>query len=367
MLRFAIFLLKVTLLSLSCLVMSVQADDAARPVLRVLAWPGYADADVVAAFEREHDVHVELSVVTSDETLWRKVSMLQAADFDVFAVNTAELQRYINRQLVLPIDVAAIPNMQRQLPRFREHAAIPGLMRDGNLYAVPYTWAEMGLIYDRSQFTTPPDSISVLWDPRFRGRVLVYNGGVHAFTLAAQHLDNSTPFSLHEADWPATVDSLIALRRNVLAFYAQPQESVELFRKHQAAVLFANYGSQQLRLLKAAGVDAGYMIPAEGALAWLDCWVIATGVQNRVLANAWIDYMLRPEVSHLLVSRQGLASTLEESVQPGSGRLIWLQPVENVERRNLLWTRILSGDRAAQVLPPNDLQPQLRPPQGQQP
>lgn len=349
--RFVILLS--VLLSITCLLVApARAADGARPVLRVLAWPGYADADVVAAFERLHDVRVELSVVTTDEILWRKVSLLQAADFDVFAVNTAELQRYIDRQLVLPIDATAIPNMQQQLPRFRDHDAIPGLKRDGRLYAVPYIWAEMGLIYDRAQFTTPPDSIAVLWDSRYRGRVLAYNGGVHNFTLAAQRRGDATPFALTTADWPALVDSLIALRRNVLAFYTQPQESVDLFRKHHAALLFANYGTQQLQLLKAAGVDAGYVIPAEGALAWLDCWVIAHGVQNLPLANAWIDFMLRPEVSQLLVSRQGLASTLAESGPAGSGALVWLQPVEDAERRNALWARIVSGDRAAQVLQP---------------
>lgn len=30
----------------------------------------------------------------------------------------------------------------------------------------------------------------------------------------------------------------------------------------------------------------------------------------------------------------------------------WLEPVENVDRRNLLWERILSGVRASKVLAP---------------
>ncbi len=38
--------------------------------------------------------------------------------------------------------------------------------------------------------------------------------------------------------------------------------------------MFANYGSQQVQLLKAAGLNVGYVVPKEGALAWLDCWAI---------------------------------------------------------------------------------------------
>ena len=71
-----------------------------------------------------------------------------------------------------------------------------------------------------------------------------------------------------------------------------PEESVELFQHHAVALLFANYGRQQLKLLRDAGADVGYMIPQEGALAWLDCWAVTRGVKNRRLAESWINYML---------------------------------------------------------------------------
>ena len=69
----------------------------------------------------------------------------------------------------------------------------------------------------------------------------------------------------------AMADKLIALRRNVLGFYAQPDDATELFIRHRVALLFANYGMQQVQSLRAAGADVDYVIPREGALAWLDC------------------------------------------------------------------------------------------------
>ena len=41
----------------------------AATVLRVLAWPGYADADFVAVFEKRHGVKVEITTVASDDVL----------------------------------------------------------------------------------------------------------------------------------------------------------------------------------------------------------------------------------------------------------------------------------------------------------
>ncbi len=319
--------------------------------LRVLAWPGYADPDLVKVFEQRTGAKVEVSFIDSDEALWKRIASNQGKDFDVFAVNTAELQRYIDQSLVVPIDIATLPNIARQLPRFRNLKAIPGITRDGKLYAIPYTYAEMGLIYDRQQVTEMPTSIRALWDPRYRGKVLLYNSGTHNFTLAAQSLKFAKPFALESDEWTAAVNQLIALRRNALAFYSQPDESVDLFRRKNAAILFANYGSQQLQLLKAAGIDVGYAIPEEGALAWLDCWVVTRGVKNVSLASAWINYFLESAPGEALVSRQGLANTTTQSpVLRTQDKLKWLEPVEDTERRTLLWDRILAGDRASKVL-----------------
>ncbi len=332
---------------------AIAAANAQR--LRVLTWPGYADADVVKVFEQRTNSKVEVTVVDSDAVLWQKVTQDTSADaaFDVIAVNTAELQRYIRAGLVLPIATASLPNLAMQLPRFRDLRAIPGLVHGDEVYGIPYAYAEMGLIYDRRQVAEVPDTIAALWDERYRGKVLAFNDGTHNFSLAVQSMGRGDPFQIDDRDWPVVVERLIALRRNVLTFYSKPDESVELFRTRHAALMLANYGSQQLQLMRAAGADVGYAIPKEGALAWLDCWVITRNVRNKRLAEGWINYMLESGPSEVLTRRHGLDSTTRAAAHhQESDALIWLQPVEDVERRGELWTRIVSGDRLGKVLAP---------------
>lgn len=338
-------------MALLLLAMAVPAW-AAYPVLRVLAWPGYVEPEVIQSFEQRYRVRVELTLITSDVVLWQKVDG-HNADYDVFAVNAAELQRDIAAGRVQPLNPEFIPNTRRQLPRFRDLAAIPGLKHGDQAFGIPYTYAEMGLIYDRRQFAAPPATISALWDPRYRGKVIAYDGGTHNFSLAAQSLGLAQPFRIAREDWPRAAERLIALRRNALGFYTQPEESVRLFMRHKAALMFANYGAQQVHLLKAAGADIGYVVPREGALAWLDCWVITRAVSDTALAHAWIDHLLGEQASRLLNVRQGLANTLAEPAdrQPGD-RLIWLEPPEDTPRREKLWARIRSGDRLSRVLAP---------------
>lgn len=336
-----------------CGALSALAPLRARAanVLRVLAWPGYADPDIVATFERRTGSKVEVTTIDSDLDLWNKIASNRAQDFDVFAVNTAELQRYIRKGIVVPIPTGTMPNLARQRPRFRDVKSIPGLVHGDAVYAIPYTYSEMGLIFDRRQIPQAPDSIGALWDPRYRGRVIAYDGGTHNFSLAAQVLGLPSPFRLDEHDWSAAVDRLIALRRNVAGFYTRPEESLALFKRRSAALMFANFGQQQVQLFKAAGLDIGYAIPREGALAWLDCWAITRGARHPALAAAWINDLLEPEPGRVLLARQGLANTTSDrSDDAAHDKLRWLEPVESDERRQQLWSRIISGDRASKVL-----------------
>jgi len=337
--------MRFSLILLMSLLLSVPAQ--AMETLRVLAWPGYADPDLVQVFEQRYQVKVEVTVINSDDVMWERLTARQGEGFDVFSVNAAELQRYIDSAISIPLTPADIPNTAKQLPRFRDLAAIPGLSRNGVIYAIPYTYSEMGLIYDRKVFKTPPDSFAVMWDKRYKGRVLAYQGSEHNFSLAAMVQGLNNPFQIPADDFSRLSRYLVELRRNVLTFYRSPEQATALFMQNHSVLLFANYGKQQVNMLRKAGADIGYVIPKEGALAWLDCWSVTRTAKNRKLAQAWINYTLDTSVSQALTARQGLSNTLEvPATVHDTDKMLWLQGVEDVARRSALWNRIISGDVA---------------------
>lgn len=331
------------MVGLLALIVSVSAY--AQDTLRVLTWPGYADPDLVKSFERRYNAKVEVTYISTDDALWQKLNNGGSQQFDVFAANTAELSRAVKEKLSMPLTLKQIPNTLHQLPRFRDLKTIPGITADGKVYAIPYTYAEMGLIYNRKLISTAPTSINALWDTAFKGKVLAYDGSSHNFSLAAQALGMSNPFQIQPNDWDRVIEKLVSLRRNVLTFYSQPEEVVHWFNKEQVAIVFGNYGGQQVKLLRDAGADIGYIIPQEGALAWLDCWSILHTTPHPELAHTWINYMLEPAVSKALTDRQGLNNTLQATqADQEQDTLVWLQPVEDIHRRTTLWNSIRSGD-----------------------
>ena len=333
------------LFSLVVISFSISPPVSAKEVLRILAWPGYADQDIVVAFEKRYDVDVEVSFVNSDDALWEKINANNGGNYDVFAVNTAELQRYIDKGLSIPINLGNIPNRANQLPRFQKYESIPGIIRKNQLFAIPYTYSEMGLIYNRKKVKNIPQSMSAMWDPDYRGRVLAYNTSNHNFSIAALLMGVKNPFQLDDKGIKQAARQLVQLRRNVLTFYSSPEEAVKLYVENEIVLIFGNYGSQQVTALKAAGADIGYIIPREGALAWLDCWAITRGAKNNKLAERWINYSLEKNVSERLTKRQGLANTITPFPNSNSGdKIIWLEPLENYTKRKALWDRIQSGD-----------------------
>jgi len=343
----AVFLRLVVGVFLSFGLLSSASAEVAKKVLHVLAWPGYADADVVRNFELRYDVKVEVTLVDSDEALWAQLHARNAPRFDVLAANTAEIQRYTRANLLAPLDLQSLPNTARQLPRFQARSAIEGIMSDGKVYAIPFTYSSMGLIYDRKQVAVAPRSMRELWNPRYRGKVLDFNSAQHNFSFTALALGYPDPFNLNATQMRAIAHKLVDLRRNLLTYYTLPEEATAFFIQHNVALMFGNYGTQQLELLRRAGADVGYVIPDEGVLAWLDCWSMTRATADPALALAWINYMLEPEVSRLLTQRQGLANTLTDpAAHSDIARIVWIGPVENIQRREDLWARIVSGDRS---------------------
>ena len=61
--------LPVCLLALAGLALLLPGAARAEAVLRVLAWPDYADPDFVAVFEKRHGVKVEITTVASDDVM----------------------------------------------------------------------------------------------------------------------------------------------------------------------------------------------------------------------------------------------------------------------------------------------------------
>ena len=317
------------------------ATARAAEELRILAWQGYADDDWVAEFEKETGAEVSVVFAQTDDEIWSKIKGSEGEDFDLFAVNTSELQRYIDAGLAAPHDLAKIPNQQQTLPQFRDLAQVRGVERDGKVYGIPFAFDSIGLIYDTTKVDPAPTSMNVLWDPKYQGRILLYDASAHNFSFAALAEGIENPLDLTDAQLAEIKGKLIELQKNALSYYQSSDEALQIYNSNDVALIFANFGQQQLKLMKDSGAPIAYVVPKEGALAWLDTWALSKGAKNPELAEKWVNFVLQKKISDALTQRNGFGNTVTPLATANpDDKLVYLLPVENFQKRSDLWNEV---------------------------
>ena len=183
--------------------------------------------------------------------------------------------------------------------------------------------------------------MNVLWDPKYKGKVLAYDASAHNFSFAALALGYKTPFKLSDEQFPQVKDKLIQLQKNVLSYYQSSDEALKIYQTNDVALIFANFGQQQLKQMLAAGAPVKYVVPKEGALAWLDTWALSKGARDKDLAEAWVNFVIQKKISSQLTERQGFGNTTTALATAASDdKLVYLLPVEDFQKRSDLWNEV---------------------------
>src|SRR5262250_854381 len=164
--RSAIFLLT---LSAAWFIGSCKKSE---PTLNLLVWEGYADDSFVRAFEAAHHCKVTASYMGSSDELVSKLRGGSASNYDVISPSSDVAKMISSAGLAAPLDLAKIPTYSQLSPKL---TGMPLVRANGNVYGVPFMWGPNPLIYDTSAFPQPPESWSVLWDPKYRGKVSVWD------------------------------------------------------------------------------------------------------------------------------------------------------------------------------------------------
>lgn len=330
-----------TIVGAAALAAGLWVSAASAETLRVLAWEGYSDPDWVKDFTKDTGIDVDVVFVGSDDEIWAKIKGSEGKDFDVMAVNTAQLQRYIDADLVKPWDLSKIPNQKEVLPRFQDLSKITGLTRDGKAYGIPFCFDSIGLIYDTDKVQPAPTSMSVLWDPQYAGKVLAYDNGEHNFSFTALTLGIANPFHLSTEQFAAIKDKLIDLKKNTLSFYTTADEALQIYQNNDVALIWANYGQQQLKAMQKVGAHVAYIAPTEGSLSWLDNWAMTSGAKDPDAAAKWVNFLLDKKIGAQLSERTGFGNTAVASSNANDNdKLVWIESVEDPLKRSDLWNEI---------------------------
>ena len=270
-----------------------------KPVLNVYNWGEYISDgsedsfDAIQGFEDwylenyGHEVELNYTTFASNEDMYAKISS-GAVSYDVIVPSDYMIARMRSEGLLLPLDYENIPNAVNIDESFR------GLYYDpDDAYSVPYTFNFTGIIYDANQVDEADiGTWDLMWNPKYRGRLLQFNNSRDAFGTAQFRL-GLDPNSEDPASWRTALDALKQQQPLIKSYVMD--EVYNMMESGEAAACVYYAGDYFIMAdAQAPGVDLRFYAP-EPTNYFVDAFCIPTCCQNKELAEAFINYMLEYE------------------------------------------------------------------------
>lgn len=188
------------------------------------------------------------------------------------------------------------------------------LTEDGQNLFVPWDWGNSSILYRTDLVEIEEESWSLLFDPRYKGKLATYDSPQAGVQVAAQVLGYTNLESLSDEQL-LEVRKLLEQQREVLRFYWESQS--EAGQAMVAGELVATYAWNDLyKTVSDQGLPVKYMSPKEGARNWV-CGFVLTSPESRVASDErvydFLDAMMSPESGAYLIDRYSYGASNTKS------------------------------------------------------
>ena len=324
----------IAVLSLSC--------AKKTPSLNLLVWEGYADPSYVKAFEDANHCRVTASYMGSSDDLVGKLRGGSPGTYDVISPSSDVANMIVTAGLAAPLDPGKIPSYNQLSPQLTSLSLVRS---QGRVYGVPFMWGPDPMIYDTTVFVQPPDSWSVLWDPKLKGKVSVWDD-LSTVYMAAQTLGYDKPdpghlYNLSDAELEAVKKKLLELKPSVRKMWSTGGELTNLFQNHEVAIAMGwPLMTNQLRKIN---FPVGETIPKENTTGWIDHLMITAGSENKELAHKFLEFMIQAETQKKVTDVTGYTPANPQASQfmtPEQQKSLHLDDVDNYQKRLYFWQNV---------------------------
>jgi len=265
-----------------------EADDA--DTLYLYNWGDYIDDAVIEQFEDETGIHVIKDEYDTNESMYPRIAE-GAESYDLVCPSDYMIDKMRQNDLLQPLDFEAMPNAREYIGRayYEQSRAFD----PDNAYSVPYCWGTVGIMYNTKMVDEPVDSWKILWNPKYRGSILMQDSARDAMMVALRVLGYSMN-TTDAGELEQARDLLIAEKPLVQAY------GIDDIRDKLAsgeAALGVIFSGEAINLME-ANPDLRFVpAPKEGTNVWIDSWVIPKNARHKENAEKFIDFLCRPDIA----------------------------------------------------------------------
>ncbi len=288
----------------SCSNSSDPATDGAADsdiTLNLYNWSEYMPQEILDGFEDETGISVNYTTFDSNEAMYAKLKLLDdSSQYDLAIPSTYYVEKMAKEDLLQELDKSKLSNFKNLDTSFTNTKVDPD-----NKYSIPYMWGSTGLAINGDEIDPATvNSWNDLWRPEYKNQVMLMNDMREVFGMALLTLGYSGN-STNPNEIKAAYDKLTTLMPNVKTFnsdatripYIEGETNIGMTWNGEA-VMANDEGLTSLV----------YKYPSEGAILWMDNFVIPKNAKNVDAAHQFIDYLLQPENAKIVSEEIGYAS-----------------------------------------------------------
>ncbi|CRZ34742.1 spermidine/putrescine transport system substrate-binding protein [Herbinix hemicellulosilytica] len=254
----------------------------------VYNWGEYIDPEVLDLFEEETGIKVVYDEFEQNEDMYPKIQS-GAVNYDVVCPSDYMIQKMIENDLLYEINFDNVPNIKYIDPAYLKSAEA---FDPGNKYSVPYCWGTVGILYNKTMVDEPVDSWSIIFDEKYAGNILMMDSVRDAFGIALKYLG----YDLNSTNEAELEEAKALLQKQYPLVQAYVVDQVRDKMIGGEAAIGVIYSGEAI-YTKRENPDLEYVVPKEGSNVWIDAWVIPKTSKNKEYAEAFINFMCKPEIA----------------------------------------------------------------------
>lgn len=272
--------------------LTLPAQAAEKVTINVYNWGQYISdgsdgyLDVNRAFTQATGIEVNYMTFDTNESLYTKLKT-GGSTYDIIIPSDYMAGRLIDEGMVQKLDFDNIPNYQYIGEAYKNTAYDPD-----NQYSVPYTWGTVGVIYNK-KYVDEADigSWNLLWNSKYAGKILMFDNNRDAFAIAEASLGYS--LNTQDAQELRNCADYLEQQKPLVQQYVMDQIFDKMTREE--AWIAPYYAGDYLTMVE-DNPDLGFYFPAEGFNMFIDCFMIPTSAEHKAEAEAYINFLLRPDI-----------------------------------------------------------------------
>lgn len=288
-----------------CLCLMPLTALAGQEEVYVYNWAEYMPDEVLAKFQKETGIKAIYTTYDNNEAMFAKVKLIRGDGYDIVVPSTYYVDRMRRQDMLLPIDKTKLSNFANL-----ESGLLNKPYDPGNQYSVPYLWGSTAIaIHTDHVKKEAVTSMSDLWKPEYKGRVLLVDDVREVFGMSLRLLGYSCN-SVDPAQIEQAYDKLLGLMPNVRLFSADSPKQPFLNQE----VYIGQIWNGEAYMAAQEDPRIVYLYPKEGPMLWLDSMVIPKSARNVENAHRFIDFILRPDIAKLICEAVGYSSSNKKAM-----------------------------------------------------